>query len=288
MPANIYLKKDDTEFFPTPEKIKQELYVMLEKHKKCKTILDPCCGDGGLENFDGRYDYTLFDLVDRSEGKFEVIIGDFLKQNPTAKYDAVIMNPPFGMCSEFIKHAFSFSDDLFVICPFRSVLRNFDTSIVDLKTHYTWPMMFGVRVGIGIVYLKKQKFGIGRPFSSKLFNEKLPKEKTFAHTFYRADKAPDKWYIVNRLTMTRCLRDHRLIQDYDIYGPGDESGFVAISGNINVKIGQHLDRDIMEFDTYEDCKKFQKLYDDNAEYVRNYVYMHGSSIVRLNTIPLLK
>lgn len=97
---NFYFKNDDTEFFPTPQKVRDDLYDMLNKHKKdCHYILDPCCGDGGLELDDDRFDYTLYDIVDRSQGKFSVNVADFLKKDyapaPNGKkFDAVVMNPP--------------------------------------------------------------------------------------------------------------------------------------------------------------------------------------------------
>lgn len=282
---NFYFKNDDTEFFPTPQKVKDDLYVMLNKYKKdCYYILDPCCGDGGLEFDDDRFDYTLYDLIDRSQGKFSVNVADFLKEDYTPapngqKFDAVVMNPPFSLTKEFIEHSFLFSDDLFIIAPFKKVLRDFPYDVVDWSVDYRYPMMFGgIRCNLGLLYLHRNKsfsFGLKDNAYRKFCNEKLPNDKTWKKVFKRVSSAPkDKFFIVKRLTLSRVERNLQLIQDMDIYFPGDESAFLALSANANVKKGEHLDRDILEFDTYEEAKAFQKKYDDNDEYVRNYVYKY--------------
>ena len=49
MGNNAYHKKDELEFFPTQDWVKEALYSMMSG--KEMEILDPCCGDGGLEYF---------------------------------------------------------------------------------------------------------------------------------------------------------------------------------------------------------------------------------------------
>ena len=46
--ANYYQKEDKTEFFRTPEWMIEKCYEMIPN---AKTILDPCAGDCGLEDF---------------------------------------------------------------------------------------------------------------------------------------------------------------------------------------------------------------------------------------------
>lgn len=290
--AKIYQKADETEFFPTPKEVVDELYAMLPK--TVHYILDPCCGDGALDIYDDIYDYTLYDLVDRSDGKFSVNVGDFLEQpvclaENGEKFDAVVMNPPFGLCEEFIDKAFQFSDDIYVICPFKTIMKKYQALLEDYKFDWHWPKMFGVRVTVGILHLHKDnklrlKNGIAY---TKFMSGKLPKDRTFSAAFHKASKAPDKWFIVNRITMTRVERGHQLIQDMDIYKPGDESAFIAICSNANVKKGEHIDRNILTFNSYEDAKAFQKKYDDNDDYIRNYIYKYASQLLLLNNIPLI-
>lgn len=292
MGNSIYRKEDTAEFFPTPAKVRDDLYSMLPKD--AHYILDPCCGDGGLELDDDKYDYTLFDLVDRSNGKFSVNIGDFLEQpfcsTPNGeKFDAVIMNPPFGLCEEFIKKSFQFSDDIYMICPFKSVIKAHPYEAVDWKIDWHYACMFeGIRVCLGIVHLHKAPaFGNARDMWAVFNKDRADKEHSFAKIFYETDKAPDKWFIVNRITMTRVERGHQLIQDMDIYAPNDESAFIAIAGNVNVKKGSKIKRRITVFDSYEDAKAFQKKYNDNDEWYRNYMYKYCCQIPKIYQWPLL-
>ena len=87
MGNNAYHKKDELEFFPTQEWVKEALYSMMNGTEK--KILDPCCGDGGLEYF-GKYEYKLMDIEDR--GLDNVELCDFLKREPKEDehYDCAI------------------------------------------------------------------------------------------------------------------------------------------------------------------------------------------------------
>ena len=99
MGNNAYHKKDSLEFYPTQEWVKEALYSMMNGFEK--KILDPCCGDGGLEYFD-KYEYKLMDIEDR--GLDNVELCDFLKREPKEgeHYDCAVINPPFGLTDEFI------------------------------------------------------------------------------------------------------------------------------------------------------------------------------------------
>lgn len=116
-------------------------------------VLDPCCGDGALDAYDNKYDYTLYDLVDRSNGKFSVNAGDFLEQpiclaSDGEKFDAVIMNPPFGLCEAFINKAFLFSDDIYAICPFTTMMKKYQDYLAGYKLNWSWPHKFNIRAAI--------------------------------------------------------------------------------------------------------------------------------------------
>lgn len=293
MAKDIYQKLDSTEFFPTPKEIRDDLYAMLPEN--VHYILDPCCGDGALEIDNDKYDYTLYDIVDRSKGQFSINIGDFLSQPycpapDGEKFDAVIMNPPFGLVDEFIDKAFEFSDDLYVICPFKSVIKKYRYNVVDWKIDWRYTMMFGntIRVSLGIVHLRRGKKQFGMIDAWQKFNkERVNTSHSFAQIFYQTDKAPDKWFIVNRITMTRVERGNQLVQDMDIYKPGDETAFIAICSNINTKKGSKIKRYITTFNSYEDAKAFQKKYNDNDEWYRNYMYRYCCQIPKINQWPLL-
>ena len=109
--ANYYQKEDKTEFFRTPEWMIEKCYEMIPN---AKTIIDPCAGDCGLEDFSRDIEYTLLDLNPRS---FVVEQADFLHWTTDKKFDAAICNPPFGLKNEFIKHLFKFTDDIILIAP---------------------------------------------------------------------------------------------------------------------------------------------------------------------------
>ena len=52
---NIYnIKNHENEFFGTHEWVRDKLYEMMSKN--VKTILDPCAGDYGLEDFSKSYE----------------------------------------------------------------------------------------------------------------------------------------------------------------------------------------------------------------------------------------
>lgn len=294
MKSKIYRKIDETEFFPSSERIKHDLYEMIPK--SVHFILDPCCGDGGLECFEQDYDYTLFDICDRSGGEFSVNVCDFLMQSfcpaPNGgKFDAVVMNPPFGLTEEFIKKSYEFTNDVFIVCPLKTIRKNHSLEVVDFRIKWYYPLEFNnmIRVPIGLFHLKKSNnINLLQKSSFEQLFEELPFEKTFAKTFYETMIPPkDKWFIVNRLTLTRVERGHRLIQDMDIYQPGAEEAFNALNSNVSVKKGDKISRRIMEFDSLEKAKEFQKKYDDDSEWVRNYMYIHCPNIPSLNKIPLL-
>ena len=111
---NIYnIKNHENEFFGTQTWVRDKLYEMMPKN--VKTILDPCAGDYGLEDFSKSYEYTLYDITPLHH---DIIEQDFLKlqrDKNAPLYDAVVLNPPFQYTNEFIKKAFEFSDDIYLI-----------------------------------------------------------------------------------------------------------------------------------------------------------------------------
>ena len=107
--ANYYQKEDKTEFFRTPGWMIEKCYEMIPN---AKTILDPCAGDCGLEDFTRDVEYTLLDLKPRSN---VIEQADFLKWTTEKHFDAAICNPPFGLKNEFLEHLFEFTDEVVYI-----------------------------------------------------------------------------------------------------------------------------------------------------------------------------
>lgn len=288
MGRKAYHKNDELEFFPTKEWVKEALYTMFEGNEK--TILDPCCGDGGLEYFD-KYEYKLMDIEDR--GLENVEIGDFFKREPKEgeHYDCAVINPPFGLTNEFITHAFKFTDDIYLIAPLKGVIKNWNMHIYDHIFDWRIPFQcFSILTSVGLFHLKKKakvSFGYGNTLKEKFYGAEWPIDKTWKSCFFETDKAPDKWFIVNRLTKARIQRNEELIKESDIYAPGDESAFIVDRGNTNVKSGDKIGREICVFESKEEARKFRENYIRYEQDVREYCYRYGNNILTLRKIPLV-
>ena len=282
MGQSFYSKSDTTEFFPTKDYVRDLLYDMMDS--KVETILDPCAGDCGLEKF-GKYEYYLMDINKRNDNIDEV--GDFLKKVPDKRYDAVVVNPPFGLTVEFVNQCFKYSDDVYLIAPNKTVFKHFGADIVDCVLDWTISNSFGILTSIGCFHLHKT-FGY-RSYEDCLKKYFLPKaEHTFADAFKpERSLSEDRPFIVNRLTKARVIRNEQLIKDDDIYEAGDESCFTAKSATVNSAAGDALTRNIMYFDSIEDAKKFQQKYIDQADYVRKYGYEWGNNLLLTDRIPLI-
>lgn len=291
MGNKAYQKHDEKEFFPTQDWVKEMLYSLMDR--TVKTILDPCCGAGGLEYF-GEFEYTLMDIEDRGiEG---VEVGDFLKREPKEDehYDAAVVNPPFGLTDEFVEHTFKFTDDIYLIAPLKGVIKRWSSNIVQYITDWRIPYQcFGILTSVGLFHLSKRVSTA--PVWGKIVSKKEEFHRgeydptlTWKARFFEADHAPDKYFIVNRLTKARVQRGEELIKKTDIYAPGDESAFTADKGNTNVKSGERISREIATFETKEDAEAFRQLYIDNEDSVRNYCYLYGNNILALKKIPDLK
>ena len=289
---NIYnIKNHENEFFGTQEWVRDKLYEMMPKN--VKTILDPCAGDYGLEDFSKSYEYTLYDITPLHP---DIIEQDFLKlqrDKNAPLYDAVVLNPPFQYTNEFIKKAFEFSDDIYLIAPIKTTCKDWRNNIVDFYGNWRISYQcFGVLTSIGIFHLKYNtgfSFGpIIDPYKEFLM-AKLPEEKTLKSVYMQCAEHiyNDKPFIVHKITKARVLRNEPLIYDSDIHLPGDDSVFIAEAANAKVKKGDRILRYIQYFDTIEDAREFKEKYDIHQEYIRNYCYEWGSNMLGLNEIPLL-
>jgi len=79
-------------------------------------LLDPCKGDGAFYN---NFPETEKDYCEIAEGK------DFY--NWHKKVDWVIGNPPYSIFHEFLKHAFSISDNVVFLVPTNKVFQSWKT-----------------------------------------------------------------------------------------------------------------------------------------------------------------
>lgn len=92
---SIYVKKDNKgkkrSDIPTPYKLCNFLYKIVNEKYKPKIILDSCCGDSRLT--------TLWRENNKCEIiEYEIKKGkDFLKETKKINCDLVIMNPPFNL-----------------------------------------------------------------------------------------------------------------------------------------------------------------------------------------------
>lgn len=287
MGKSTYQKKDGLEFFNSESFIRDKINENIDKYG-FKTILDPCCGQCGLEDFSKDYKYILYDIADRGVG---ATIVDFLKKPYEGeRYDCSILNPPFGLLKEFVEKTRQYTDVIYLISPIATALNNYgiyiDWTFLDKKI----PLSYKVNTSIGVFRINfTKRFSFGKKVDRDSFlGKKIDAKDSWKNFFYEATEPPkDKYFIVNRLTKARVLRGEQLIKDYDLYEPGDESAFIAICGNINVKKGDKIKRNILAFDNLEEMKRFQKLYDDNSEYVRDYCYFFGDQVLRPVSIPYL-
>lgn len=92
----------DNDFYQTPNCLTYELLKTGLLFGK-KEILEPCSGKGAISNILKRFGFNV-DERDLTKGN------DFLEEQYTKKYDAVVMNPPFKYWDNFVNKAKQVSD----------------------------------------------------------------------------------------------------------------------------------------------------------------------------------
>lgn len=279
----IYKRADKTEFFSSNDFVKNLIWDRI-KSFGFKKILDPCCGDGALDDFDSGCEFVLFDIVDRNVG---AIITDFLEveQKEEYKSDCAIINPPFSKLKEFVEKARLFTNKIYLIAPIKTTLKLYKEYVT--YHYFDWQIphkIFGVLTSIGIFELDFSK-----PPKSLSIDFFLGKKitDTFENHIKIVDKAPNKPFIVNRITKARAVRGETLIKEIDCRKANDNSIFIAEKTNTNIKKGQTIKRGILEFETEEEMMEFVKKYNSNSDTIREYIYLHGNNVLKLNKIPWL-
>ena len=279
--ANYYQKEDKTEYFRTPDWIVEKCYEMISN---AKTILDPCAGDCGLEDFTRDVDYTLLDLNPRSS---VIEKADFLKWNTNKHFDAAICNPPFGMKNEFINHLFEFTDEIVLIAPLKSIINDWYSHIYDIYLDWKIPYFgFGILTSVAIFHLKKENNGMTK---DEIKHKYLLPEVTGMDiiTVWESHHLKLKWGLYVPITKANIVRNNELLREEYIFEPGDDSIFIAKKASINNQAGDRIYRNVIYTDTKEDALDIIKKYKENDDYVRNYAYQYGNNILDLRYVPAL-
>lgn len=262
-----YLMRDKDEFFATPDYIRDDLYELIPEN--VKTILDPCCGSGALE-VEG-YDYALYDLVDR--GYPNVTFCDFLqKPYEGERYDAVVINPPFCLLDEFVERCFLYTDNIFIVSPFR-VLKKWSANVKAINyKRYHQGFSDNVKTVVSCFHLSKNE-GLGKTeaeWKSELFIPKMDELRYHTKHYTVADADPTKWCVWN--VSVGSFRHQGLKARGFLPVPMTEEVFECRTTNNVVRRGQILERDMVVFDTKEEAEAFRKVYTENFDFIKDYVY----------------
>jgi len=279
--ANYYQKEDKTEFFRTPDWIVEKCHEMIPY---VKTILDPCAGDCGLEDFSRDVEYTLLDLNPRNSF---IEKADFLLWHSDKKFDAAICNPPFGMKNAFIEKMFQYTDEIVLIAPLKSIINDWYSYIYDIYLDWRIPFFgFGILTSVAIFHLKKENNGLTKDeVKHKYLLFEVPGIDTI--TVYENHHTKMKYGMYLPITKANIVRNEEIIREEYIFEPGDESIFLAKKASINNQAGDKIYRHIIYTDTKKDALDIIKKYKENDEYVRNYAYQHGNNILDLRWVPAL-
>lgn len=303
MKKNLYQKdvRDSNEFYNTEQWVTERLYEMIGKGASVKTILDPCCGACGLELFDRDYQYTLVDIdaskVPEGKGVIEAnFLLDKIPQLEGKRFDIAVVNPPFSLTEMFVEKCFEYTDHVFLVSTLKTTFKKYGHLIADLYLDWRIPSTYQTLVSIGLFHLDKTnaRTRMFRPVTQSNFKKRIQEKDSMKLNTVRCTEHPE-WaknlpFICMRITKARILKNEVLIKDADVHEAGDDSVFLAEKANINTPVGAHLERNLIYFDTFENAKKFQALYNDekNALYLREYCYLYGDSILRLKDIPFLE
>lgn len=281
MKGGIYqmMGGSNTEFYPSGE-ITRNLLKEIMPNKQM-TLLDPCAGDCGLTIKDRPYIYYNFDLEPRS---CNVDKADFLKDklfDEPKQIDAVIMNPPFGLLEEFVEKAFEYSPHLYLIGPYKTVLRKYAKHIKQCRSTVKLFNDFPVYTSIGVFELDKNYTG-GKASSFKPPKATYNLDQLAVYTDHHIQNKP---FVCIRITKARICRNEDLVKDSDLH-EANEDIFKAEAATAGVAKGGKVSRSIVYLDSMEECKEFKKWYDDMQEsFLREYLYAYCNNIPNLREIP---
>lgn len=262
-------KPHDGDFWATPKEVKEALADLIKN--KNITAIDPCYGTGGTE-IEGVNYIAKYDIIDY--GMKDVTLKSFLDVEPY-KVDAVIMNPPFSLTTEFIEHARKFSNDIYIIGQWKEpILNHYARYIVDAKSHYSWKRLFGIKTTIAAVHLN---FNKSFEFGYKDYKA-ITKKKLGIFTEYDKYKTLDEMPIYDG-TQTNILvfRPNLLATNHDFDIIDSNTGFeywvTPIFNNTPDEVKQYLTYHTTSGKSYKkgELKNLHYIqYDNKAAVLRAY------------------
>lgn len=116
--GEVVIPKDEFNFFPTPLEVVYRLMELAELDQGM-SVLEPSAGRGAIALACVDY-FTHVDCIELMDANYEYLLGepkyqsvtkaDFLTVTPAAKYDRVVMNPPFAKQADIkhVNHALQF------------------------------------------------------------------------------------------------------------------------------------------------------------------------------------
>lgn len=128
----------DLQYYPTPEDVVNR--VLRELYLKDQAVLEPSCGCGrfldGLRKAGARVYGIEYDVARAAIAKSKghaVHVGNFLETAPQAKFDKVVMNPPFygKHYAKHVEHALKFLKPGGVLTAILPVTARYDHGLLD-------------------------------------------------------------------------------------------------------------------------------------------------------------
>lgn len=282
MKDKIYREKggSSTEFYPSGEVTRILLSGIMPD--KRMVLLDPCAGACGLTIDERLYNYKYYNF-DLDPKASNVKKADFLKDKLELEepIDAVVMNPPFGQLDEFVSKAFEYSPHLYLVGPYKTVLKKYAKHVKQCLSTVKLFKDFPIYTSVGIFELDRDyEDGKAEQFKDKKIPYCLDKIAiwTDKHT------CTTKPFVVIRITKSRICRNEDLVKDSDIHEAGEDV-FKAECANVSVKAGDSVKRSIVYCNSVEDCKRFKAWYDANQESLREYLYRRTGNLPNLSDIP---
>lgn len=128
----------DLQYYPTPEEVVKR--VVRDLYLKDQLVLEPSCGCGrfldGLREAGARVYGIEYDAsraaICKSKGH-AVHVGNFLEAAPQAKFDKVVMNPPFygKHYAKHVEHALKFLKPGGILTAILPVTARYDHGLLD-------------------------------------------------------------------------------------------------------------------------------------------------------------
>lgn len=171
----FYTKKDESEYFPTPQELVDKMwsYFPSELVGKDITVFDSCAGAGALckptklpDNTNIKFiEWDLYPRADYIEQH------DFFA-DPLPNGDLAIVNPPFGLKQEWIDRLFTKYKYIILLCPksaFRdhwdNVLESGMTPDFSIENMTLFNGAITTPIMIGLLKRIDRKFGV--PMTNK-------------------------------------------------------------------------------------------------------------------------